>query len=223
MRLPYNQYLAQNLPNGQPRRFRIHGQAAGGHRPHRRRLRQTQESRGAKLLWTLPLPRRKDSRRSPSTPPGSSITASAAEFPETSSASSRKSKTSLFPKPSGQWRRKLGIALPKVSYQQSRGSAGSQTSHHIAGNPRTRLRIFPGMPAAPRRRACAENIFSGRGLDEETITAFRIGYRTGLRVSAARPLRKTNSTKNCCARAACSPGSRTSQPPVRPRQADDKA
>ena len=87
--------------HGQTRRLRLHRQAAGRHRPHRGRVRQAAQSRRAKLLRALPLPSGKDRRRSPCTPRSSSSIASAAAPRATSSPSSRRSRTSPFPKRCG--------------------------------------------------------------------------------------------------------------------------
>ena len=96
--------------HGEPRRFRVHAQAAGGHRPHRRRLHQAEKSRSAELLRTLSLSRREDAilLRSRHAPVLSLLRMR--RLRATSSASSRRSRTSPFPKPSA-WSRRNSASL----------------------------------------------------------------------------------------------------------------
>ena len=103
--------------NGEPWRFRVHGQAAGGHRPHHRRLHQAEKSRGAELFRACAHFTGRKRRRSRCTPRGSFITASAAACRATSSASCRKSKTSPSPKPCGWSRRSWASRCPRRATQ----------------------------------------------------------------------------------------------------------
>ena len=70
---------------------------------------------------------------------------------------------------------KLGIPLPKATLLESGGGQGSQAARTVARRPGARSRIFSGMLEASRRRA-RPRISAGRGLNEETIARFRIGY-----------------------------------------------
>ncbi len=99
---------------------------------------------------------------------------------------------------------KLGIALPKMN-SAVRRKPGRQAAHRAARNPRARLRIFPGMPAAARRCPCPRIPCRTR---PERRNDQRIPHRlrAGLRVPFERLGSRAISMKRCCARADCSRG-----------------
>ena len=150
--------------------------------------------------------------RSPSMPPSSSITASDAASPAMSSASCRKSRTLPFPKRCAWSRRNSASRCPRP-VTPARQKPGKR---NCAANCSTSTSV----PARFSRNACkrpegahAREYLTGRGLDDETIATFRIGYAPDsgflLRDRAA----EANSTKNFCARADCFRGSRDSSQP----------
>ena len=124
-------------------------------------------------------------RRSPSTPRASSITASAAESPATSSASCRKSRTSLSPKPFALVAQKLGVAMPKVSSLALQEAREAKMRTVAARYSRACLppsfRSACGAPKAPHAREYLKN----RGLDE-AHPDFPHRLRARLRLSAPR-------------------------------------
>ena len=93
----------------------------------------------------------------------------------TSSASSRKSKTSPSPNPSALVAQKLGIPLPKASYSTPGEAKEARLRGQLLDVHERAVAFFQECLRRPEG-ARAREYLTGRGLDQEMIARFRIGY-----------------------------------------------
>src|ERR1700722_3129888 len=151
-------FLAHNCPgegsltHGQPRRFRLHGQAAGGYRPHHWRLRQAEEGRSAKFFRPMSVPRRKDG-----------VVLRPRHAPVFSLLRLWRVRRRFQLRPENREHhlpRSRADGCPEARHPtaqsgvlDSRRSERSPPARPTPRRPRTRRRILSGMPEAPRRRS----------------------------------------------------------------------
>ena len=137
--------------DGEPRRFRVHRQAAGRHRPHHRRLRQAEEGRRAKLFRPLPLPRREDS-----------VVFRPRHAPVLSLLRMRRLRRRLqlhpedrkhhLPRIRPHGRPEVGYSAAQGELLHSRRSQRSPPARTNPRRPRARSSLLSRVPAPPRRR-----------------------------------------------------------------------
>ena len=162
--------MENSVSHGQPRRFRLHGQAAGGHRPHRRRLRQAAKSPEPRTSPASAPSTAKRRHPFPSTPRASSTTASAAAFPATSSAFIQKIENITFPESVRLVAQKLGIPLPKASYSTPGEAKEARMRGQLLDVHERAVAFFQACLRRPEG-ARAREYLQGRGLNEELSQA----------------------------------------------------
>ena len=116
-----------------------------------------------------------------------------------------------FPESVRTGRAKLGIPLPKASYS----TPGEAKEARLRGqllDVHERAVAFFQECLRRSEGARAREYLAGRGLNDEMIAKFRIGYAPDSRLPPARSPERTNSAKKFCARADCFPGKKLRVP-----------
>ena len=102
---------------------------------------------------------------------------------------------------------KLGIALPKITYSSPAEAKEARLRTVLLDVQERACAFFQEYLRRPEG-AHAREYLSGRGLNEDVIKTFRIGFAPDSGFILRDRIRKANLTKRCCARVGCFRGRR---------------
>ena len=183
-----------------PGDFAVHREAAGGHRPHRGRVRQAAQERGAELSGLCPFHREKT--------PSFSVHATRQFFHCFGCGVSgdvfsfvQKIENITFPEAVRLVAEKLGIPLPKVSYSSPAEAKEARLRGRLLDIHERACAFFQEYLRRPEG-AHAREYLAARGLTPETIAASASAMRR-IPASCCVTRCEASSAKNCCARADC--------------------